>query len=153
MGSLQPNSGTSRISNQQRRIDYFIIYLLFCVYKLCFFMRSPYDTPTKKMKFTALLLVGAAALANAGPLASRDTCATICDIDQTKFKYEPGKTYAYDYEGETLTTIVGASEEISGLHVRTTARIRLITPCEFELELRGTELSHLAPTDATTKTA
>jgi hypothetical protein len=104
------------------------------------------------MKFTALLLIGAAALANAGPVA-RDTCATICDVAQTKFNVEPGKTYVYGYEGETLTKIEGASEEVSGLHVKTTARIHAISPCEFQLELRGTELSHLTPNDPTAKTA
>jgi len=108
--------------------------------------------PGRKMKFTALLLIGAAALANAGPVA-RDTCATICDIAQTKFLYEPGKTYIYDYEGETITKIEGASEEVSGLHVKTTARIHVLSKCEMQLELRGTELSHLTPNDATAKTA
>jgi len=106
----------------------------------------------KMMKFTALLLIGAAALANAGPVA-RDTCATICDVAQTKFNVEPGKTYVYDYEGESLTKIEGASEEVSGLHVKTTARIHALTPCELQLELRGTELSHLTPNDPTAKTA
>jgi len=104
------------------------------------------------MKFTALLLIGAAALANAGPVA-RDTCATICDIAPGKFMYKPGTTYVYDYEGETITKVEGASEEVSGLHVKTTARIHVLSKCEMQLELRGTELSHLAPSDATAKTA
>jgi len=116
-----------------------------------YFPSAP-TTGRKMMKFTALLLIGAAALANAGPVA-RDTCATICDIAQTKFNLEPGKTYVYDYEGETLTRIEGASEEVSGLHVKTSARIHAISPCEFQLELRGTELSHLTPNDPTAKTA
>jgi len=107
-------------------------------------------TPSK-MKFTALLLVAGAVMANAGPVAY-DTCATICDIAQTKFQYVPGQTYIYDYEGETITKVEGATEELSGLNVKTTAKIRVITPCEAELTLTGTELSHLAPADATKKT-
>jgi hypothetical protein len=119
---------------------------------MCFpSVRSSTLTSTgRKMKFAALLLVGAAALANAGPVV-RDTCATVCDITQTKFLLAPGTTYLYDYEGETVTKVEGASEEISGLHVRTTAKINVISPCEMQLELRGTELSHLKPTDATAK--
>jgi len=105
----------------------------------------------RKMKFTWLLLVGAAALANAGPVA-RDTCAPICDIAQTKLFFEPGKTYVYDYEGETLTTIDGAMEEVSGLNIKAQARIHALSPCEMQLQLRGTELSHLTPNDATKKT-
>jgi len=104
------------------------------------------------MKFTWLLLVGAAALANAGPVA-RDACAAICDTAQTKLFFEPGKTYVYDYEGETLTTIEGAMEEVSGLHVKTTARIHAMSPCEMQLELAGTELSHMTPNNVTEKTA
>lgn len=104
------------------------------------------------MKFTALILIGAAALAHAGPIDSTHTCAAACDAGQTKFRYETGKTYMYDYEGQTMTKIEGASEEISGLHIKANSKIHAISTCELQLTLSEVRLSHLSPQNANEKT-
>lgn len=56
-------------------------------------------------------------------------------VDEPKFRYTPGTTYVYRYEASTLTTLQGAIDEGSGLHVEATAEIQVLTPCDMVLRV------------------
>ncbi len=78
-----------------------------------------------------------------GPLSfyeNSDTqCATTCP-DTQKFAFAPGTTYEYRYESDVTTSIPGATEESSALHVTATARVETLSNCEMALVVspRGT---------------
>jgi hypothetical protein len=101
--------------------------------------------------FFLLFLLGAVTHLHAGPVTSREACATTCDKDQTRFRFTPGKTYSFSYEAESVTRLNGASDELSGLHVKTNAKIHVLGACEFQLELEDTKLSHLSRVNASAK--
>ena len=44
-----------------------------------------------------------------------------------------GQKYSYEYEADTVTSLLGASEEHSSLHIRAMADFSVISPCEFML--------------------
>ena len=68
-----------------------------------------------------------------GPLTYEDTpCATTC-VPSSKFAYETGSTYRYSYEADTVTSLAGVAEEHSALHLRTTADVHVLSPCELVL--------------------
>ena len=68
-----------------------------------------------------------------GPINVDDnTCATTC-TESAKFSYEVGQTYSFVYEADTVTSLQGATEEHSSLHVRSAADIHVLSPCEFAL--------------------
>ncbi len=56
--------------------------------------------------------------------------------DSSKFSYTPDQTYEYSYESDIRTSITGATEEHSSLHVRATAKVEVLRPCEMVLWVR-----------------
>ena len=68
-----------------------------------------------------------------GPISNDDTCATATCSESIKFGYSVGSTYRFTYEADTVTSLQGASEEHSSLHVRAAADIHVLSPCEHVL--------------------
>ena len=59
-------------------------------------------------------------------------CASEC-VPSTKFAFDVGSAYKYGYETDVVTSLAGASEEHSALHVRTTVHLHAVSPCEFAI--------------------
>ena len=79
-----------------------------------------------------------------GPISIDDTqCATAtCDLAAGKFAYSVGSMYKFMYEADTVTSLQGAAEEHSSLHVRAEAQVHVVSRCEFALtvSLQGGEM-------------
>ena len=75
---------------------------------------------------------------SAGPLSFYESgqtqCSTTCP-DTQKFSFVPGKTYEYRYESDALTSIPGATEESSALHMSATVRLETLSTCEMALSV------------------
>ena len=56
--------------------------------------------------------------------------------DTGKFRYTPGNTYEYTYEGKTETKLQGSSDQTTSLKIQATADIEVISQCEFALKVR-----------------
>ena len=50
--------------------------------------------------------------------------------------FQPGKTHVYDYSADVVTTLSGATDEESRLHVTATAEVTANTPCDLTLQVR-----------------
>ncbi|XP_014673849.1 PREDICTED: uncharacterized protein LOC106814086 [Priapulus caudatus] len=75
-------------------------------------------------------------------------CARTCVIpDEPNFRYAPGTTYVYRYEASTLTTLQGAIDEGSGLHIEATAEFQVLTPCDMVVKLKDVSLYETDPQD------
>ncbi|CAH1773813.1 unnamed protein product [Owenia fusiformis] len=96
----------------------------------------------------ALVLSAILAVISCGPvdvrLTSEDKCYTTC-TESNKFNYLPGRTYRFQYEGETVTTT--QSNEHSSLHFRATADIEAISKCEMALTLSDVTVEESDPRD------
>ena len=98
-----------------------------------------------------VLLIALVALANAVPVEYERTqsqqCAVECKSDgqQTLFDYEPGKTYVYKYEADTITTLDGTTQEYSSVHIRAQAEIEVLSRCELSLRLRDVSIEESDP--------
>ncbi|ELU04621.1 hypothetical protein CAPTEDRAFT_222921 [Capitella teleta] len=102
-------------------------------------------------KCLVLLVVAlATSRALAGPLtdstAASDQCSTWCSAgDNDKFSFDADKTHEYQYESDVKTSMGGASEEHSSLHLRATAHIEVLSRCEMALRLSGVSLQDSEP--------
>ena len=98
--------------------------------------------------YRRLLLLAFVAGAFAGPLSYWEpqgtTCATTCP-ENTKFIYEPGKTYDYQYESDMKTWVNGATDEHSSLHMRATVQLEVLSRCEMVLKLSDVTLQDSNP--------
>lgn len=54
----------------------------------------------------------------------------------SKFAYAPGTTYRYKYEGETITSMLGASEDHSTIGINAFVDIEVISKCEMVMQVR-----------------
>ena len=61
-------------------------------------------------------------------------CWTV-NAETTKYDYDIGKVYVFDYLGETISRINGTSDEESRLHLRTLAEFEVVSKCEFVLRV------------------
>jgi len=105
----------------------------------------------KPLAMRAYLLVILAIVAGvqSGPISNNDnTCATrVCDPAGNKFGYAAGSSYSYLYEADTVTSLQGAAEEHSSLHIRAIADVTVLSPCELALTLRDVTLEQSDPSD------
>ena len=65
-------------------------------------------------------------------------CALTCD--QTAGEgglFKPGQTHVYDYSSDVVTTLAGATDEESRLHVTATAEVTANSACDLTLQVRG----------------
>ncbi|XP_076066633.1 uncharacterized protein LOC143039999 [Oratosquilla oratoria] len=88
---------------------------------------------------TALLIAVFAASAAAVPTGQRVPCAFHCK-DASKFAYEVGKRYEYDYTVETTTKLIESFEGDSQVKINAKAKIDVSAPCEYILRLSDVEL-------------
>ena len=70
---------------------------------------------------------------------SPNSCALYCSTGQnanSKWKYEVGKVYTYDYNVETTTLMEGTATQSSKVSLAATAKINIKSSCDFELKVR-----------------
>jgi hypothetical protein len=106
------------------------------------------------MMRTAILMVTAlVAASSATPWGSRANkqCAAYCR-ETSKFDYNVGTIYTYEYAGETTTKISGTSEDESRLHINAKAELEVVSKCEMILRLKDVGLEESDPTDASIRT-
>ncbi|XP_076341847.1 uncharacterized protein LOC143242367 isoform X2 [Tachypleus tridentatus] len=101
------------------------------------------------LKFAAmksvLLAFAFVASAVAVPLEpTRGQCARHC-TETKKFNYDPGRTYVYDYESHTVTTLQGTASEKSQLYIKAQVEIEALSKCDFSLQLRRVSLEQSDP--------
>ena len=65
--------------------------------------------------------------------------------ENTKFGFENGKTYDYDYESMIKTHIPGATTDHSSLKMLAVVKLEVISRCEMAMRLQGVELKDVAP--------
>ncbi|XP_076066635.1 uncharacterized protein LOC143040001 [Oratosquilla oratoria] len=88
---------------------------------------------------TPLLLVALLASATAAESSQQSQCAFHCK-NTDKFSYETGKSYLYDYTVDTVTSLLGTSEESSRVQIKSKVEIEVSSPCEHILRLKDVEL-------------
>ncbi|XP_053394173.1 apolipophorins-like [Mercenaria mercenaria] len=92
------------------------------------------------MEYRLAILLALTASSFAGPARQRSlgtgssSCSKSC-TGSTKFGYAPGSTYQYKYEGETRTSMLGASEDHSAIWINALVDIEVISKCEFILQV------------------
>ena len=65
--------------------------------------------------------------------------------DSSKFGYQPGTTYEYDYDVDTTTLIQGASEGMSGLKMTAKVQVEVLSKCDFVLKVKNVQLHERNP--------
>lgn len=100
-----------------------------------------------EQRFPGFILALFFAFATAGPInielfKDSRTCAKRC-IDNHKFDYNVGNVYVYEYEANSKTGIVGASEDSASIRIKATVEIEATSSCDFEMKLK--EVSLLDP--------
>ena len=63
---------------------------------------------------------------------SRDQCATQCKAT-SKFNYEPGTTYEFEYDTEIQTSLQGAAEDFSGVQMSAIVHMEFTSKCEVTM--------------------
>ncbi|XP_076346984.1 LOW QUALITY PROTEIN: uncharacterized protein LOC143245065 [Tachypleus tridentatus] len=94
---------------------------------------------------TLLLAIAFVASAVAVPLDfTSGQCARHC-TESSKFKYDLGRIYTYDYEALTVTTLRGTFSEDSQLYIKAQVEIEALTKCDLSLQLRRVSLEQTDP--------
>ena len=57
-------------------------------------------------------------------------------IEASKFSYDVGTIYSYDYTAEAASKVAGTSDEESRLHISAVAAFEVVSPCELILRVR-----------------
>ncbi|CAG7820252.1 unnamed protein product [Allacma fusca] len=98
----------------------------------------------KSIVFCAIV-VGAIA----GPAGTRGTskCVSFCK-ESTKFGYEPGTSYYYDYTTDISTSVIGGSNHESRLHLTANVEINAASSCELILKLRNVAIQESESNDS-----
>ena len=65
--------------------------------------------------------------------------------DSSKFGYQPGTTYEYDYDVDTTTLIQGASEGMSGLKMTAKVQVEVLSKCDLVLKVKNVQLHERNP--------
>ena len=66
---------------------------------------------------------------------STDQCATQCTAT-SKFNYEPGTTYEFEYDTEIQTSLQGAAEDFSGVQMSAIVHMEFTSKCEVTMRVR-----------------
>ncbi|GFR65207.1 apolipophorin [Elysia marginata] len=75
---------------------------------------------------------------------SREQCSDHCTASN-KFQYEADKTYEYNYEVLTTTSMHGASDDVAKIIVSCTVNIHVISKCEMVLTLSNVDIKRSSP--------
>ena len=73
---------------------------------------------------------------------SPNSCALYCSTEQnanSKWKYEVGKVYSYEYNVETTTLMEGTATQSSKVSLSANAKINVKSTCNFELTVSNKE--------------
>ncbi|XP_059147634.1 uncharacterized protein LOC131935270 [Physella acuta] len=77
-------------------------------------------------------------------------CSTHC-TGLGRFQYEVGKTYRYNYEVVTSTSMHGASEDVASTEVKAMVNILVVSKCELVLSLSGVTITRSDPNNPSMK--
>ncbi|XP_062611984.1 uncharacterized protein LOC134273790, partial [Saccostrea cucullata] len=66
-------------------------------------------------------------------------------LDSTKFGYQPGTTYEYDYDVDTATLIEGAFEGKSGMKMTAKVQVEVLSKCDLVLKVKSVQLHERNP--------
>ena len=66
---------------------------------------------------------------------STDQCATQCTTT-SKFNYEPGTTYEFEYDTKIRTSLQGAAEDFSGVEMSAIVHMEFTSKCELTMRVR-----------------
>ncbi|OWF42297.1 Vitellogenin [Mizuhopecten yessoensis] len=89
------------------------------------------------MEFKLLIVVALVASTQAGPIDTiRDSCSQTCP-STNKFGYRPGKSYEFDYNVKTSTSVKGASEGLSEMEL--TAKVHVEAVSKYLEDIRRLE--------------
>ena len=66
---------------------------------------------------------------------STDQCATQCTAT-SKFNYEPGTTYEFEYDTTIRTSLEGAAEDFSGVDMSAIVHMEFTSKCELTMRVR-----------------
>ncbi|XP_043197116.1 uncharacterized protein LOC122367779 [Amphibalanus amphitrite] len=104
------------------------------------------------MRRAAILVAFLATGALSVPTGERKdvtTCARVCeDPTGAGGMFQPGSTHVFDYTSDVVTTLAGATDEESRLHVTATAEVTASTACDLTLQLRDVSLQDSDPKNA-----
>ncbi|KAI9556281.1 hypothetical protein GHT06_018855 [Daphnia sinensis] len=105
------------------------------------------------MRSAIFLVTALVAASTATPWGSRanQQCASYCK-ETSKFKYNVGTIYSYDYTGETASKVGGTSEQESRLHINAQAEFEVVSQCELVLRLKRVTLEQSDPQDGSSRT-
>ncbi|CAL1530281.1 unnamed protein product [Lymnaea stagnalis] len=81
----------------------------------------------------------------------RTECSTHCTGSE-KYRYEVGKTYRYDYEVTTATSMHGASEDVARIDVKAKVSLQVISKCDMALSLSDVSVMRSDPNQNVLKT-
>ncbi|XP_069118903.1 vitellogenin-like [Argopecten irradians] len=99
------------------------------------------------MELKLLLVVALVASTQAGPIDSvRDSCSQSCP-STNKFGYRPGKSYEFDYNVKTSTSVKGASEGLSNMELTAKVHVEALSKCDFILRVEDVRLHETDPTN------
>ncbi|CAG2067141.1 unnamed protein product [Timema podura] len=100
--------------------------------------RSPPPLPpTPPDLFLEPLGLGDPILGTSARGAERFQCSSSCKAG-SKFQYEPGVSYLFQYRASTASSVSGTSVEEESRHlVSATAVISVLSACELSLEVRN----------------
>ena len=63
-------------------------------------------------------------------------CESTCDeLSGGSVAFQPGRTHVFDYSSEVVTTLAGATDEESRLHVTATAEVTANSACDLTLQV------------------
>lgn len=96
-----------------------------------------------KMKLPLLLFYAAGTLA--APFMVLDDNLQAAKVDGLlgncqSSRFNQGKTYSYEYAGETISKIEGASIQATGIRIKSTVLVTPLSECKFSMSLSNTEL-------------
>jgi len=105
------------------------------------------------MEHRFLLLLLIVVSVKAGPLTVRkSTCMQTCPTapDTSKFSFETGKRYSFDYVSDTWTKLSNEPKQTTGLRIKSKAHFEMVSSCEMVLHLENVFLEELLPSDGRT---
>src|SRR4051812_26626157 len=69
-------------------------------------------------------------------LNSRQSCFCSSPGHDVKLRYEGGKTYIYDFDSESITQVLGSTDESSHLKIKGQAVLEAQSQCGFVLTVK-----------------
>ena len=73
--------------------------------------------------------------------------SSLCFLFSELSRFHHKKDFTYNYEGETVSSVAGASSARSGLRIRARCVVKAVGPCQHVLKVRQTSYGLLGNFD------